>query len=250
VTMGKKGGSRHLKRLPAPAFWPIHVKESRWATKPRPGPHPVARSVPLSIVLRDILHYAKTTQEVKVIIAKGAVKVDGRIRRDCKYPLGLMDVLEIPDAKSTFRMVPFPAKGLSLLKITKDEGGFKLCLIEDKRSLNGGRVQLNLSDGRNIALGEEATSAGATYAVRDTVQVGVPNQKILGHIKFAEGKYGLVVAGKNIGRHGKIVEISKAAASSLGTVTIQDAQGETFRTVSEYVYAVGDDTAIIKLPGE
>ena len=184
-----------------------------------------------------------------MILAKGTVKVDGRIRRDSKYPVGLMDVLEIPDAKSTFRMVPFPAKGLSLLKTTKDESGFKLCLIEDKRSLNTGRVQLNLSDGRNIALGEETTSTGGTYAVRDTVQVAVPNQKILGHIKFEEGKYGLVVAGRNIGRHGKILEISKAAASSLGTVTIQDAQGETFRTVSEYVYAIGDDKPIIKLPG-
>ncbi|MEM2941964.1 MAG: 30S ribosomal protein S4e [Candidatus Bathyarchaeia archaeon] len=247
--MGGKGGSKHLKRLPAPTFWPIHVKESSWVTKPRPGPHSVTRSIPLSIVLRDILHYAKTSREAKMIIAKGAVKVDGRVRRDSKYPVGLMDVLEIPEARSTFRMVPFPRKGLSLLKITKDEGGFKLCLIQDRKYVGKDRIQLNLSDGRNITLSQEEASRGAAYAVRDTVQIGIPSQKILGHIRFTEGKYGLVVAGRNVGRHGRILEISKAAAS-LGTVTIQDAQGGTFRTVSEYVYAVGDERPIIKLPGD
>ena len=248
--MGKKGGSKHIKRLPAPAFWPVHVKESKWVVKPRAGPHPMARSIPLAIVLSKILNYAKTTKEAKTTIAKGAVKVDGKINRDYKYPVGLMDLIEIPDAKSTFRMVPFPGKGLSLLKVAKDETGYKLSLLSNKISLHGGKIQLNFSDGRNITTTKEATSAGETYAPGDTVQIGIPEQKILGHIKFAEGKYALVVAGKNIGRHGKIVGVEKSKASRFPTVTVQDAQGQTFRTIADYVFAIGNDKPIIKLPGE
>ena len=248
MTMGKKGGSRQIKRLAAPSFWPIHVKEFKWTIRPCPGPHRRTRSIPLSTVLREILNYAKTAREAKMVISKGGVKIDGETGREEKYPVGPMDVLEIPDAKSTFRMIPFPAKGLSLLKITKDEGGFKLCRIDGKVTLSGGRIQLNLSDGGNIVLKPEAASTGDSYKTRDTIQLGIPNQKILGHIKFAEGKYGLVVAGRNIGRHGKIVSIEKAATAKDATVTIQDRQGQTFRTVAEYVYAVGDDEPIIKLP--
>jgi small subunit ribosomal protein S4e len=248
--MGKKGGSRHIKRLSAPTFWPIHVKQSTWTTKPKPGPHPWTRAIPLSVILRDILHHAKTRKEAKVTLARGGVKVDGRIRRDDKYPVGLMDVVEIPDAKSFYRMVPFPAKGLSLLKITKDEGGFKLCLIDDKIPLSGGRTQLNFSDGRNIALSQAGALVGDSYATRDTIQLGIPSQKILGHIKFVEGNYGLVVAGRNIGRHGKIVGIEKAKTSKLAKVTIQGARGQTFQTVANYVYAVGDDKPTIRLPEE
>jgi len=246
--MGSKGGSKHLKRLPAPDFWPIHVKRFTWAAKPRPGPHPGTRAIPLLIVLRENLGYAKTRHEAKMTIAEGAIKVDGRVRRGDRYPVGLMDVVETPDAKSTFRVVPFPARGLSLLKITKDEGGFKLCQINDKTLTKSGRLQLNLSDGRNLTLQQEAVQPGEAYATRDTIQLAVPSQKILGHIRFAEGKYGLVVAGRNIGRHGKIVGIEKTAASRRAAVKIQDAQGQTFQTVADYVYAIGDDQPIIKLP--
>ena len=50
--MTKKGGSKHLKRLPAPVNWPIHRKEFRWVVKSRPGPHPLDRSLPLLLVVR------------------------------------------------------------------------------------------------------------------------------------------------------------------------------------------------------
>jgi len=248
LRMGRKGGTKHLKRLPAPAFWPIHVKEFKWATKPNPGPHVTSRSIPLSLVLREILRYGKTRRESKMILSKRAVKVDGKIRRDGKYPVGLMDVVEVPDAKSVFRMVPFPSKGLSLLKITKDEAGFKLCIIDDRVSIDGGRIQLSLSDGRNIILPQQVTSTGESYNTGDTLQIGIPSQKIMSHIKFAEGKYGLAVAGRNIGKHGRIVGIEKASATRRATVKIQDVQGRTFQTVTDYVYAVGDEKPIIRLP--
>ncbi|WP_455369245.1 30S ribosomal protein S4e [[Eubacterium] cellulosolvens] len=246
--MGGKGGSRHLKRLPSPSFWPIHVKESKWVTKPKAGPHSLKTAIPLSVVLREILGYAKTIKEAKLIASKGIVKVDGKARRDHKYPIGLMDVLEITDAKSTFRMVPFKSKGLSLLKITKDEGKFKLCQIDNKALLNDGGIQLNFNDGRNVILSKDSAISAESYNARDTIKMEIPEQKILGQFKFSEGKYGLAVAGRNIGRHGKIVGIEIGTASKRATVSIQDQKGETFRTVADYVFAIGDDKPEIKLP--
>ncbi|MHA1832356.1 MAG: 30S ribosomal protein S4e, partial [Candidatus Baldrarchaeia archaeon] len=52
--MGKKGPKRHLKRLPAPRFWPIHKKEFKWTVRPSPGPHPMNRCLPLLLIVRDI----------------------------------------------------------------------------------------------------------------------------------------------------------------------------------------------------
>ncbi|MGQ9543456.1 MAG: 30S ribosomal protein S4e [Candidatus Bathyarchaeia archaeon] len=243
--MAKKGGSRHLKRLPAPSFWPIHVKEYKWAPKPSPGPHPAGESIPLKIVLRDILKYVKTAREAKRVISMGAVKVDGKVRRDENYPAGLMDIIEVPDAKSTYRILPYPGRGLSLVKVTKDEGGVKLCRIENKRILKGGRLQLNLSDGRNIMLEGDPTSI-TKYSTGDTVQISIPEQKILSHIEFGEGKYSLITAGRNIGRHGRIVKVEKAERQNI--VTIQDSQGQTYKTIADYVYIIGGDQPLIRLP--
>lgn len=65
MELGKKGGRRHLKRKPAPKTWPIHRKEQVWTIKPRPGPHPISRCLPLTLVVRDILGFAKTRKELE-----------------------------------------------------------------------------------------------------------------------------------------------------------------------------------------
>ena len=147
--MGKKGGKRHLKRKPAPKIWPIPRKKFVWAVRPTPGPHPMSRCLPLALILRDILGYAKTRVEAKKIIAQGKVIVDGKVRKEELYPAGLMEVVEIPEVEKIFRILP-SKKGLILHPIPKDEATFKLCRIENKTTVDGGHIQLNLHDGSNI----------------------------------------------------------------------------------------------------
>ncbi len=249
--MGKKGGPRHLKRKPAPAFWPIHVKEFQWVTKPIPGPHPMEESLPLTLVLREILHYAKTNREAEKILAEGKVKVDGKVRREKKFPIGLMDMVEIPDAKLTFRVIPFPGKGLFLVKIPSAEKSFKLCQIEDKTYVNGGNIQLNLHDGRNLLLklNDPKNPKEDVYKTRDTLQITVPNQQIIGHLTFKEKSYVLITAGRNIGKSGKIIKIEESRFENPSIVTIEDDKGNIFQTVANYVFVVGDEKPLIKLAG-
>jgi small subunit ribosomal protein S4e len=247
--MGKKGGARRLKRMPAPTFWPIPTKKFQWAVKPKPGPHPQQMCLPLIVILRDVLGYVKTAREAEIALSEGKIRVDGKIRRDGKYPVGLMDVVSIPAAKSNFRVLPSPGKGLTLIKIPEEEATFKLCKIKDKTTVKGGNIQLNLHDGRNLLIKVEdpRSSVEDVYNTGDVVQINLPDQKILKHIKFAEGAFALVAAGKNMGKNGKITKIERAGRAGEVTVTIEDASGRTFQTIADYVFVTGEDKPLIRL---
>jgi len=250
--MGKKGGKRHLKREKAPRYWPIHPKESYWATKPSPGPHAQRACVPLANLLRDLLGYARNTRESKIILAQNRVSVDGKIRHDYKFPTGLMDVVELPDANMSYRILPAIGKGLTAVRIPKDEAKAKLCRIEDKITLNKGRVQLNLHDGRSIVIPvEDARNPKEDiYKTRDTVRIGIPTQKILDHLKFAEGAYAIVTSGRNLGRHGKIMNIEPSTVARRATAVIEDPSGNRFETIADYLFVVGQEKPVIKIEGE
>ncbi|MBW2977059.1 30S ribosomal protein S4e, partial [Candidatus Woesearchaeota archaeon] len=52
--------SKHLKRNFAPRNWKIKKKGMKFVTKPSPGPHKMNMSLPLNVIMRDILNCAKT----------------------------------------------------------------------------------------------------------------------------------------------------------------------------------------------
>jgi len=249
--LGKKGGLRHLKRMPAPAFWPLHRKEFQWAPKPIAGPHPAEKCLPLMLIVRDVLHYAKDAREAKIILSEGRIKVDGKVRREPKYPVGLMDVMEVPDAKSFFRILPSPGRGLDVVKISKEESSFKLCRIENVTTVRGGDIQLNLHDGRNILIKAKdyVGSMEGSFETLDTIQLALKDRKILKRLKFKEGSYATATSGRNIGKSGKIVKLEEATAARPGIVTIEGTQGETFQTTDDYVFIVGDEKPLIALSG-
>lgn len=249
--MGKKGGSRHLKRMPAPRFWPVRTKALQWTIKPKPGPHPKDLCIPLAIALRNSLHLARTGREARLLLSQAKVKVDGRFRRDDKFPVGSMDVVEIPSAKEVYRVIPVKGRGLSLVQIPKAEAGFKLCKIEDKKTIARGNLQINLHDGRNILVKVQNPSNPTedVYSTGASLQIEIPSQKILKQMKMTEGAYAIVTRGRNLGRHGKISSIEPRTATRPAIVEIQDSSGETFRTVSDYVFVVGEESPTIELPG-
>lgn len=247
--MGKKGGSRHLKRMPAPAFWPIHVKEFQWVTKPSPGPHSIEESLPISLALRDILHYARTNREARRILSEKKIKVDGKVRIDKQFPIGLMDIIEIPDAELAYRVTPIKGKGLSIIEIPKEEKSFKLCRIENKKNVKGGNIQLQLHDGRSILLkiNDPNNPQEDIYKTRDTLQVTLPDQEILKHVVFKENVYALVTAGRNTGRSGRIIKIEESKFAKPSIVTIEDDEGNSFQTIANYVLVVGENEPLLRI---
>jgi len=249
--LGKKGGRRHLKRKPAPTFWPIHRKEAVWTVKPDAGPHPIAQSLPLTLVLRDMLRLAETRGEVKAIVSREKVLVDGEVEKEELFPTGLMDVVSIRDLEKWYRVLP-SEKGLTLHPITKDEAGVKLCRVENKTILKNGNVQLNLHDGRNLLIRVKDPNKHEedVFKTLDTVKISLPSQEVQGHFKLTEGVPALIVGGKNVGKHGKIVAVERRESQRRknALVTIEDSRGNRFQTTIQYVFVVGDTQPHISLP--
>lgn len=248
--MARMGGQRRLKGLAAPDFWPILRKEHKWTVKPRPGPHPAEYSLPLLIVVRDVLGYAKTGREARKIIAEGHFKVDGRVRKDYKYPVGLMDVIEIVDTGEAYRFIPYPVKFFKLHPIPKEEANLKPVRINNKTTVKGGHIQLNLHDGRNILVRvrDPRNPVEDKYKTMDTLLITLPEQEIREHLKFEEGKLAIIIAGKNVGRVGRVLSVKHGWGRKRSIVTLEDPKGNKFQTSLEYVFIIGSDKPVISLP--
>lgn len=247
--MTRKGERKHLKRFSAPNFWHIPKKEAKFAVNPSCGPHPAHQCLPLLIISRDILKLCENAREAKYIIHAGNIKIDGKIQKDHRFPVGLMDVIEIPKINHFYRVIPAPKRGLILHPIEQDEVGFKLCRIENKTIVKGGHIQLNLHDGRNILtrVKDPTNAEEDIYKTKDVLKIALPSQEILEHIKFKENILSIVVAGRNLGLTGNVVKIEKRFGPHANIVTLER-DGKTFQTALEYAFPIGVQQSIISLP--
>jgi len=218
-----------LKRYSMPKFWRIGRKTGFWVIRPIPGPHKKDKCIPLQIILRDVLKYAETAREAKRILKEKKVMVDGKVRTEPGHPVGLQDIVSIPDVKKHFRM-GLNNLGLVLEEIKESETGRKLCRIEGKRSIRGGLTQLSTHDGRNIVVKD-----GKAYKLLDSVLISIPEQKILKHFKCEAGVSVFVIAGNNTGVEGKLKEVNRRTNMlKKSTVTIQS-KNRDVQTLLEYI---------------
>ena len=201
-------------------------------------------SSPLLVVVRDFLGYAETAKEARMIIKQGKVLVDGKARADERYSVGLMDVVELPDAEKYYRVLPEHGGRFILHPIKREEAAYKLCLIVGKTTVKGGATQLNLHDGRNVLLAD----GGDTYAVNDIVKLSVPDQEITDHIEFKPGVRVIITGGRSQGQFGILIGLGSEPGSKR-TATIRTPENEDVRTLAKYVFAVGSETPIISLQG-
>ena len=91
------GSSSHLKRLAMPRSWPLPRKTTIWVTRPSPGGHSLERCMPVNLIVRDVLGRAQSAREVRFIVHNELIKVDGRVCKDTRRGVGLMDVLSLGD---------------------------------------------------------------------------------------------------------------------------------------------------------
>ncbi|ENN96180.1 30S ribosomal protein S4e [Methanocaldococcus villosus KIN24-T80] len=244
--MAKKGPKRHLKRLAAPVRWELPRKVHKFTVRPLPGAHPMDESLPLLLIIRDVLKYADNAREAKKIIKMGKVLVDGRVRKEEKLPVGFMDVVSLPDANENYRVL-FDRKGRIKLKPTENPD-VKLCKIKNKTVVKGGHIQLNLHDGRNILIRvkDPTNPVEDVYKTSDTLLITIPDQEIKAHIPFEVGKLAYITGGKHVGEIARIVDIERRGIYP-DIITLETEDGEKFKTVKDYVFVIGDENPIIKL---
>src|SRR6056297_760539 len=104
--MANKGNKRHTKRYNAPGFIQIKRKHNKFFLNTKAGPHKKRLSLPLGHVLRDVIGFADTLKEARFILNNRKVLVDGRVIIDPRFPIGLMDVVEIPEINKRYRVLP------------------------------------------------------------------------------------------------------------------------------------------------
>lgn len=218
----------HVKRLTIPMTWTRFRKTRKWATAPAPGPHKKFDSIPLSMLLRDTLGVVSNVREVKNALSRGMVKVDGKAVKERHRGVGLMDSVQIAD--QCYRVIP-DLKGLKLITIPAKEAGLKLVKITGK-SMVGGKLQLNLHDGRNIL------SDKKDMAIGDTLLISVPDNKISKHLPITAGAQVLITSGKHRGVIATLKDRKKMPFRADQAVV--DAGKETFETTFDYLMAIGE----------
>ncbi|HWG90322.1 MAG TPA: 30S ribosomal protein S4e [Candidatus Thermoplasmatota archaeon] len=235
--------SLHLKRLAVPRSWNIQRKLAKWAPKPMPGPHPIERAVPLAVVLRDYLHLCDTGPEAKHIVSTRQIKIDGKVAWSPKQGVGFMDVITVATTGQSYRMLLDYHGRLTLVPVDAKGAAWKLCRVENKTLVSGGRIQLNLHDGRNVLVPDHTIKTG------DVVKLAIPEQKIVAHYPMKQGAAAFITGGQHTGSIVTVgaVEVTRSPKHNLVSLT---QGGTTFSTVKPYVFVVGKDKPEVQVPQE
>ena len=238
--MARKGASSHLKRSAAPKTWRIPRKKHLFVVSPAPGHHRLNDSVPLAVLLRDILKLVSTYREAKFVIHSGKIVVDGVVREDPHFSVGLMDTIEVPLTKMSYRLVP--QKGsLEPIEIPDSEKELKICRIKKKEMVRNGTLQLGLHDGRSILIGKESDLSPG-----DSVLIDLPSQKVVNSFKLNKGNLALVVRGERGGSVGVIQNIKSGSFSREAMVSLS-LDGKDTEVPKSLLFSVGTDKPPIKI---
>ena len=233
--MAKRGVYKHLKRIHAPKSWMLSKVGGIWAMKPSQGPHKLRECIPLNLLLRTKLGLARNGTEAKLIVKakEGNISIDGKVRTDHKYPVGIMDIVTVNKIGANYR-VNFDVKGRwRLVKISKEEAKYKLCKVT-KRMMGPKKIPfITTSDGRTLRY------PNPNIKEHDTIKLNLENNEIVDFYKYKIGAHVLIVGGNNIGRAGVIEKIEKHPGS-YEIVYIKDMAGKEFSTRLTNIFITGD----------
>jgi small subunit ribosomal protein S4e len=185
-----------------------------------------------------MLKVCDSAREARHILNNRGILVDGRVVTDPKFPVGLMDVLTLHETKAHYRMLVDTRGRMSLVGIEAGDATWKLCRVEDKTTVRGGKTQVNLHDGRNVLLAKDAYKTGTT------LKIHVPGQKVVEHYELGKGAPVLVTAGKHVGQIAHVQDVQRTRNPRANIVTFT----EGFSTDIGKVFVVGTEGPAIKTP--
>ena len=223
----------HLKRLNSPKAWSIKKKGMVFVTRPNVSGYKLENAMPLSIVIRDILDYAKTSREVKYIITNKPVLVDGKRRDDHRFGVGLFSVLSFPDVKKNFRMVFNENNRFAFKELDAGEAALKPLKVTSKAKYKG-KTQLCFFDGRTMLADKDDLKVG------DSVIFSLADNKIKEVFKLAKGAMIILIGGKHLGDTGFVEDVISSR------IIYKNKKGESFETLKKYAFVIGKDKAALK----
>ncbi|EIJ89100.1 small subunit ribosomal protein S4e [Nematocida parisii] len=238
------GPRKHLKRLNAPNSWILDKLGGTFAPRPRCGPHKLRECLPLCLIVRRKLSFAQNTKEVLHILNDRLVKVDGKVRKDPKYPAGVMDVVSFDKIHENYRLLYNVNKKFCLQPITKEEAKFKLCKVLSKRLEGRSILTLHTNDGRTIKYADPSIKIG------DSIKFDLESGEVQGFYSLEVGKTAYAFRGKNLGCVGIIREI-KVHISGFSISILEDLNGRMYTTRTDNLMVIGNaGESLITLPKE
>ena len=184
--------------------------------------------MPVNLIVRDVLGRAQSAREVRFIVHNELIKVDGRVCKDTRRGVGLMDVLSLGDEH--FRCMLDVNGRLRYVKISAEEAAWKLVRIEGKTTIKGGKTQLNFHDGRNMIVDD-----AKEFSTGDSLKISLPDQTVLEHIAFVEDVRCYLIGGTHVGETAFMKERIVKRSSMPNEVAFEE-----FGTTEVNVFAVGD----------
>ncbi|MBT4166317.1 hypothetical protein HOE04_04735 [archaeon] len=201
----------YLNRNNFGKFWPIARKGSKYVAR---SSHNLGESIPLMIVMRDILKLVRTKKELKKLINEKQIKINGKLIQVVNYPICLFDVLSLEVMKKNYKMVLLESKKFGFEEIADKDAKSRVYKVLDKKILSKGVVQLNLNSGKNV-LSKEKVGIG------DGIVLDFSG-KILGVVKLDKGSNAVVIEGKHAGNKGKIEHVFERGGKKLVKIKLND----------------------------
>ncbi|MFA5357941.1 MAG: hypothetical protein WC308_03395 [archaeon] len=230
--MSAKGESKSCKAVSAPKIVRLSRKERVWTIRVKAGPHKKEFAVALGVVLRDFAKLGNTLKETKKIINEGMVKINGVVRKDHQFAVGIFDIISIEKQKLFYRVL-IDSKGRIVIKEMKKASNEKLCKVEGKKVTKQGIIVLT-NDGRMLK--------NVKAKVGDTIKLSVPENKLEKVFEMKEGSIAYLINGTHAGEKAKITGIVSGTATRKKLVKMEllGEEKKEFETTVEKVFVIGD----------
>jgi small subunit ribosomal protein S4e len=241
--LGKKGGSLKTKRAEVPAFWQIKRKEKRFVVRTSPGSHPKEYSYPLLVLLRDILSLTKTRRETLSVLNDGKILIDGKVVRSESFPVGLMDVVSIPQIGKSYRLVP-SSNRLVAVEIPTNEDRLKICMVKSKNTTKKSKVGYGLHDGRVIF-----PEAEVDLKPGDSCLIKVPEQEFQASYRLSKGSLALLIKGEKSGEVTTVEELKPGTFSRGAIAQVRHRDGTPSELPTSVLLPLGKQLPELTISG-
>jgi small subunit ribosomal protein S4e len=196
----------------------------------------------LALVLRELLGLASNLKEAKTILNQRSVLVDGLVRTDKGFPVGLFDLVALPEKKESYRAL-FDGKGRVRLVAVEPKTSHKIAKVVGKTAAPKGLIELRLHDGKVLTVKKTGLKVG------DSVKISLPDQKVVEEVPLAKGQLVYIVSGKHVNERAKIKEIFPGTIARGRIVTLEE-KDKTFQTTEKSLVVVGKEKPLVELEAE
>jgi len=199
----------YLSRQNIGKFWAIPRKGTKYLAV---ATHNQKESVPLVIVMRDILKLVRNKKELQRLLNEKQILINHKEIREPNFPITLFDKISFPNIKKNYVAKLSLNKKMIFKEIPAKDSETKTYKVLSKKILGSKKIQLNLSGGKNI-LSDEKVETG------DSILLNLKDNKIIKTISMEKGKNAFVLKGKHAGIEGEIVEIVNRGGKEIAKIS-------------------------------